>query len=582
MKQSEPDHSLGAQEAFDQVRGVIDKLEQALGRRRRTGVSGILGGMRPFREDILQAQQGLTLLQAALRAQQENHQQLQAVQQVSRAISSSLDLAKVLDMVMDTFIELTGAERGYMMLLDQENDRLDLTVARNMDRETIHQSVFEISRSIVNRVAREGVPIVTTNAQADPRFSTTESVVDYHLRSILCVPLKVRDRLIGVIYADNRAITGLFDDRDRDLLMAFANQAAVAIQNAHLFEQVTTQLEAITSMKNLTDNVFASMVSGVVTTDGEDRITFVNRAAETILGMTAQQLEGRPCAEALPELEVSIDELLDRVKERGRVESVEVSAVLPTRGQVELYLQLAPLKNTQGATLGVAVVLDDHTDKRRREKTMAQVRRYLPPALVDSLPSTEELRLGGVRQRISILFGDVRGFTTYSAQQAPEVVVDAVNRFFTVAADVILRHEGVIDKYMGDAIMALFNTPFVLQADHALRAVRTAWAIMSDLAALRGTLQPEFRLQMGIGVHTGEAVLGNIGSPDRHDFSAVGDAVNLAKRLQEAAGSGQILLSQAVVDETEEWIEVVSLGPLQVKGRPVPEQVYELIGLRVD
>jgi len=565
-----------AQEALAQVRSVINRLAKA--QPSRVSVSGIFTRPQSHQADLDLARQGLAQLEQALRAQQEDHQQLQAIQQVCQAITSSLDLTKVLNMVMDSIVELTGAERGFLMLLDPESGRLGFRVARNMDRETIDKSSFKISRSIVDRVAQEREPIVTTNAQADPRFSAQESVVSYNLRSILCVPLMVREEMIGVIYADNRIVTGLFDDKDRDLLVAFANQSAVAIQNARLFEQVSAQLEPITAMKNLMDNIFASIASGVITTDMEDKITLFNRAAETILGILSSQVEGHSYTQSLPEL-YSLSALVGQVKAQNVVQSVEVETELAARGRVNLSLQLSPLKDAQDDTLGVAMVIDDLTEKRRREKTMAHVRRYLPPALVDSLLDIDKLQLGGARQTISILFGDVRGFSTFSEKYGPEMVVDVINRYFTVAADAILLHEGVIDKFMGDAVMALFNTPFLPQADHAMRAVRAALAIMYDLRALRETLPLEQKLRVGIGIHTGEAVLGNVGSPDRLDFSAIGDAVNLAKRLQEVAQGGQILMSQAAYDQTKDWVEVVPLEPIRVKGRQALEQVYELVGL---
>jgi PAS domain S-box-containing protein len=353
----------------------------------------------------------------------------------------------------------------------------------------------------------------------------------------------------------------------------------VAIQNARLFEQVSAQLEAITAMKNLMDNIFASIASGVITTDTEDKITLFNRAAETILGMAAAQVEGQPYEQSLWALHNPLSGLVNQVKASDAVQSMEVTAELAQRGRVNLNLQLSPLKDAEDDTLGVAMVIDDLTEKRKREKTISHVRRYLPPALVDSLTNVEMLKLGGTRRTVTILFGDVRGFSTYSEKNEPENVVDAINHYFTVAADAILLHEGIIDKFMGDAVMALFNTPFLPQEDHALRAVRAALAIDYDLCALREVLPQEQHLQMGIGIHTGEAVLGNIGSPDRLDFSAIGDAVNLAKRLQEVAGPGQILMSQAVYDLTKDSVEVVPMEePIRVKGRTTAEQVYELVG----
>ena len=567
-----------AEKAANQLRNVIDRLTETVGQSSRFSRPRI--NIDELQMDVNLARESLNRLEGSLRTQEEEHHQLQAIQQVSQAINSSLDVTRVLHMVMDTIIQLTGAERGFLMLLDPESGMLTFRVARNMDRETISRSSFKISRGIVHWVAREGKPIVTTNAQVDPRFSAQESVVSYHLRSILCAPLKVREELIGVIYADNRAVTGLFDDRDRDLLAAFANQAAVAIHNARLFEQVSEQLEAITEMKSLMDNVFASIVSGVITTDENDKVTLINRAAELILGVSASNVEGRACAESLPSLRSVWYELVAKVKSEDVVQSREVTTKVPYRGEANLNLKLSPLKDAQNETLGVAMVVDDLTERRRREKTIAHVRRYLPPALVDSLPEVEKLQLGGTRRFITILFGDVQSFSSFSEQLQPEMVVDTINRYFTVAADAILLHEGIIDKFMGDAVMALFNTPLLDQKDHALRAVRAALALRYDLNALHETLPPEQHLQMGLGIHSGDVVLGNIGSPDRLDYSAIGDVVNLAKRLQEVAGPGQILISEAVFARTQDWVDVVPLEPIQVKGRRTPEQVYDLVGLK--
>ena len=148
---------------------------------------------------------------------------------IGQVINSSLDPNEVLRIVMDTIIRLTGAERGFLMLRD-ENGELTTYIARNWEQESLDPSEFEISRTVINRVAAAGQPLLTTNAQEDPRFDGQESIIAYNLRSILCVPLKVKDEITGVIYADNRVRTGLFSETDRDRLTAFANQAAVAIR----------------------------------------------------------------------------------------------------------------------------------------------------------------------------------------------------------------------------------------------------------------------------------------------------------------------------------------------------------------
>jgi len=172
-----------------------------------------------------------------------NKERLAALFEVSRVIGSSLDLQTVLDQVMDAIIQLTGAERGFLMLIDEERN-LTVRVARNFDQETLSSDSFAVSRTVTRRVMDGGSAIVTTNAQEDPRFAGTQSIVTHALRSIMASPLRVRGQIIGVVYVDNRMRAGLFNEADLEALDAFAGQAAVAIDNARLFSATDKALAA--------------------------------------------------------------------------------------------------------------------------------------------------------------------------------------------------------------------------------------------------------------------------------------------------------------------------------------------------
>jgi putative nucleotidyltransferase with HDIG domain len=163
--------------------------------------------------------------------------QVGALMGVGSAINSSLGLSRVLEVVMDSLIALMGAERGFLMLSEPDGE-LKIGVARGIDHDDLDQESFSISRTIVRRVADTSEAIVTTNAQDDPRFVDQKSVAAFRLLSILCAPLKIKDDLIGVIYVDHRAHKGLFGHSDLELISAFANQAAVAIHNASLFDDL--------------------------------------------------------------------------------------------------------------------------------------------------------------------------------------------------------------------------------------------------------------------------------------------------------------------------------------------------------
>ncbi|HEY73763.1 MAG: hypothetical protein B6I35_07810 [Anaerolineaceae bacterium 4572_32.2] len=517
----------------------------------------------------------LTHLEQDLKAQASEQDELAALYEISHVIGSSLDLPEVLNEVMDQIIRLTGAERSFLMLIDPDTGELEFQAARNMDRETIGSSSFKISRSIVNQVAESGEPIVTTNAQMDPRFKAQESVIGYNLRSILCVPLKYREQVTGVIYADNRILASLFSDQDRDLLAAFASQAAVAIENARLFESVS-------AAKVLMDNIFASITSGVITTDFQDQITLFNRAAENILRVTATAAGGSCLTEALPAVLVGeLQSQIENVKKRGEpIVGLENGFSLPDRGQVILRTSLSPLKDADEATQGVAIVMDDLTEQRRLEASYQMFRRYVSPAVIEQLPpNPDELKLGGQRQEITSLFADIRGFTNFSRQYGPEALVEVLNQYLDIGAKAVLAEEGTLDKILGDEIVALFNAP-LRQADHVLRAARAALKIQENVALLHKQLPPAYRLSYGVGVNVGDAVVGNIGTVQQMNYTAIGSSVNLAARLQGAAGPGQILLTEAAYRRVQNDVEARPLPPIELKGFSEPVTVYELLRLK--
>ncbi|MBI5957109.1 MAG: GAF domain-containing protein [Chloroflexi bacterium] len=181
-----------------------------------------------------------------------HQKRLVALYDVSRVIGSSLDLQTVLDQVMDAIIQLTGAERGFLMLLDDDG-QLGVKVARNFDQETLNSSEFAVSRTITNEVMNSGKPVLTTNAQTDPRYAGLASIVTHALRSIMASPLRARGKNVGVVYVDNRIRSGMFSEKDLDVLEAFAVQAAVAIDNARLYgekdQALADRLEELTMLQ---------------------------------------------------------------------------------------------------------------------------------------------------------------------------------------------------------------------------------------------------------------------------------------------------------------------------------------------
>jgi transcriptional regulator with GAF, ATPase, and Fis domain len=222
-------------EGVDRLDAAMEQTLQALRKRGIQPSVDLTGMMRSVRRD-------LEVITTTAGQDAERVRQLQELVRVSALVNSSLDLDLVLEDVMDTVIHLAGAERGYLVLIDKRTGDLDLRTARNWDRENMADGEAIFSRGIINAAIAQKEPILTTNAQQDARFQAMQSVVQHALRSIVCVPMIVRDEVVGVLYADNKIGQGVFNPENLPILGVFANQAAVAIQNARVHGKVKADL----------------------------------------------------------------------------------------------------------------------------------------------------------------------------------------------------------------------------------------------------------------------------------------------------------------------------------------------------
>jgi len=500
-------------------------------------------------------------------------QSLRGLAQNAALINSSLDTTTVLNQVMDTAINLTGAERGYIVLINQETGELDdFRVARGMDQEALGSrsddpstgKTYIISSTVVNRVAETGEPVLTDNATEDPLFENQKSVVGHALRSILAVPLKARGNLLGVVYCDNRIVHALFGENERDLLTAFADQAAVALENARLFEAARERLSQITEMRDLINNIFNSIV---ITIDLEGRIITCNAASREILNV--QKAVDLPIQEVFPKVPDDFYELLNKVFETGEQQLVELQPNVEGLGERYWNVIISPLRDIKGVAHGIVFVLDDVTEQKKHETRMGELMKYMLHSAL--LEGGMDVDLSGEERIISMIATDVRGFTSFSEKLEPEELMQIINKYLSVASDGINLYEGIVDKYMGDDVTGLFNTQMNPQEDHAVRAVNAAWSIMYDLKyGLHDELPENQQLYFGIGVHTGPAFLGNVGGADRQEFSAMGEAQSISKVLESNADKGEILVSPQTYELTKDFFEYEQVVPENTKGFDIP------------
>jgi PAS domain S-box-containing protein len=395
------------------------------------------------------------------------------------------------------------------------------------------------------------------------------------------VPLRYEGKLTGFMALGLRRSGDPYTGDDLDFLSTVAGQSALALENARLFTNLRRTLDQTLEMKNLMDDIFASIATGVITTDLARKITLFNQAAEQILGIPMKDALGKTFLEAFPALSGDFDAVAADALERGESTlSREVK-----RPDLTLRLSCSPLKDAYRGTKGTTIVFEDLTERRRLEAEQERIRqtfgRVVAPRVRDRLLSDpSHLRLDGLRQKATILFADLSQFTPFSDSVEPEVLFKVLNSYISLATEAILEEEGTLDKFMGDAVLALWNVPDA-QPDHALRAVRAALSILARARKAHARLaNPAHHLQFHIGVTTGDAMVGNVGTSELFNYTAIGDTVNLAQRLEVAAQPGQVLIDQATYAAVGERASTAPLEPIQVKGKTQPVVIYELKGLK--
>ena len=234
--------------------------------------------------------------------------------------------------------------------------------------------------------------------------------------------------------------------------------------------------------------------------------------------------------------------------------------------------------------LGTLTEAFNQMTKSLREKEMIKraFSRYVAREVVEEvLKDPEQLQLKGERREVTVLFCDVRGFTPMSERLSPEQVVSLLNDYYTLMIELTFKHDGTLDKFLGDGVMAIFGAP-IAYADHALHACRAALAMQAGIERLSSARVAAGKepIVIGIGVNAGEVVAGTVGTEDRMEYTVIGDNVNLASRLTSNAKPGQILISRRTLDLVQDAVEVRALGGIHVKGKDGEVEAYELVGLK--
>ncbi|MBS4097024.1 MAG: GAF domain-containing protein [Sulfuricella sp.] len=519
--------------------------------------------------------QGTLALQSAQFIERMNRvrqQEMEFINIVSEA-TADIKLGSLLRKVMGEATRMLNAERSTLFLNDDKTKELWSEVGQGLESMQIR---LPNHVGIAGAVFTSGKTINIPYAYADLRFNPAfDKKTGYFTRSILCVPvINKAGKIIGVTQVLNKR-GGTFTNEDEARLRAFTAQVSIALENAKLFADVQ-------NMKNYNEAMLESMSNGLITLDEAESIATCNAAGLNILKVAEAQLLNRPAREFFAGANEWVLEKLKRVGETQKSE-VTMDAGLEVGGEkLSVNMTAQPLLNADKKRIGSMLVIEDISSEKRLKSTMS---RYMDPGIADRLVASGAEILGGQNVECTVMFSDVRGFTTLTEQLGAQATVSLLNEYFTLMVDCIQKEEGMLDKFIGDAIMAAFGIP-VAHEDDADRAVRAAISMIRVLFGWNKQRAAEAKLpvDIGVGLNTDTVVSGNIGSKKRMDFTIIGDGVNLASRLESACKQygARILISEFTWRKLKGTYRTREVDLVVVKGKTQPVAIHEVLDYHSD
>ena len=530
-----------------------------------------------FNDDDLELLEEMTTQAAVVLQGLQHYEQIDKIREKENAflklmsdINSEFELSRMLMRVVQEITEMLASERATIFMYDQSTATLFSRVAAGGE---INEIRFPSHLGIAGEVFTTGKSMNIPYAYADLRFNPAfDKQTGFFTRSILCVPIINTDNnVIGVTQVLNKK-GGTFSDEDEQRLKAFTAQISISLQNSKLFDDVQR-------IKNYNESMLQSMSNGVITMDPKGLVVTCNSAALRIWELNETDIVGHNVADLVGPDGQWVIEQIEKTKAEESTQTIADTALTLSETEKTVNLTFMPLiAAEEDKELGSMMVFEDISSEKRMKSTMS---RYMDPVIAaQMLEGDAHEVLGGINAEATVMFTDVRGFTTITEEYGAQGTVSFLNDYFSLMVDCITKEGGMLDKFIGDAIMACFGLPMSHEddPDRAVRAsiemIKTLWRWNQD--RLSKGLKV---VDMGIGLNTDTVVSGNIGSPKRMDYTLIGDGVNLAARLESACKSyfARILVSESTVQKLKGTYRLRAVDLVVVKGKTQPVKVFEIL-----
>lgn len=489
---------------------------------------------------------------------------------VSSSINSELDLGSLIQLIIEKASEITKSDRSSFFLMDKEENVLWTKFGEGLDGQ-----IIKTRQGLAYHVAMTQKPLIENNPYGNPHFDkSVDAKIGYMTKSIISIPVFSSSReVIGVIQSINKK-DGQFTTKDLFILNGFAAQISIAIQNSTLFEEIN-------NIKNYLDVLFENLENGILTIDKTGIVKTVNRRFCDILGVESSDLIGKYYKKLGQDHFTFFDYSEYTFHSGEKFEKYNIESIDTRNKKLVLNFNALPMKSKDGENIGVINVIHDITSE---ERVKANLNRYLPQHVINEIINKDDLSLfNGEYKKCSILFSDIRNFTSLTESLEAIEVVNFLNDYFDVMVNSIFEHNGVLDKLIGDAVMATFGIPYNSDGD-AVNAIHTGQDMIANLSKVGDIKQLQFQLGMGIGIATGNVIAGNIGSTKRFEYTVIGDAVNLAARLESLTKfyGLNMLICDKTAQDIAAFYRCREIDCIKAKGKQEPVTIFTVVGRQAE
>ncbi len=487
--------------------------------------------------------------------------ELETLFDISVAISSVLDAEELGNEVLWRSVGILNASKGIMFLENDSSPILQPHFSFNWGNDfPLVSKNLAIFKNVIE--TRKGKILTEQNN------NSLQKKLDE--KNLIIAPISTKSKSIGFMVLANketRSGTEPFNLLDLDLLSSLSNQAAVAMENAKLFKDITKE-------KQFNESILGSIATGVITLDRLGEVDSINAAGLKILKMKKEDIIGNHYL-YLFEKDREILSLINSSENEGKVSSEINIAFKTVSEETIINISVAPRIDPEKNIQGLVMAIEDISDVNKVKNTF---KRYVSKQVVDEILDNEaKLNLGGEEREATILFTDIRGFTSMSEKMDPKTVVSTLNEYFSEMIDIVFKHNGTLDKIIGDELMIVYGAP-LSSKDDTIRAVKTAIEMQKCIKKMnkRRKKKNEAEILVGAGINKGNVISGNIGSRDMMDYTVIGDTVNLGSRLCSAASPGEILVSKSVYSALKNDFSFNKLDPIRVKGKAEKVNIYSI------